>query len=76
MKFPRRRQRERELDEEIRADLAIEVQQRIAAGESPEAAKWAALREFGNRTRITEETREMWGWRPLERFVQDIVYAC
>ncbi len=75
MRFLRRRQRERELDEELRADLAMEVQQRIAAGESPEAAKSAALREFGNATLIKEETREIWGWGPLERFVQDIGYA-
>ena len=38
---------ERELDEEIRGHLALSVKERIECGEAPEAARLAALREFG-----------------------------
>jgi predicted permease len=51
---------ERELDEEIRAHLAIGVRERIEAGEDPEAARLAALREFGYVPAIREEMRRVW----------------
>ena len=38
---------ERELDEEIRGHLALSIKERIERGEDPEAARLAALREFG-----------------------------
>jgi len=38
---------DRELDEEIRGHLALSVRERIERGESPQAARLAALREFG-----------------------------
>ncbi len=38
---------DRELDEEIRGHLALSVKERIERGEDPEAARLAALREFG-----------------------------
>ena len=38
---------ERELDDEIRGHLALAIQERIERGEDPEAARRAALREFG-----------------------------
>ena len=37
----------RELDDEIRGHLALSVKERIERGEDPEAARLAALREFG-----------------------------
>ena len=37
-----------ELDDEIRGHMAINVRERIERGEDPEAARQAALREFGN----------------------------
>ena len=38
---------DRELDDEIRGHLALSVKERIERGEDPEAARLAALREFG-----------------------------
>jgi putative ABC transport system permease protein len=49
-----------ELDEEIRGHLAINVQQRIERGEDPEAARLAALREFGYVPRLREEMHRVW----------------
>ena len=66
------RRQETELDEEIRVHLAMEMEERIAAGMSPEDARAAAQRDFGNVPLIRELTRESWGWGPAERLLQDI----
>jgi hypothetical protein len=70
-----RKDRSRELQEELDAHFAIEIQQRVQAGCDAEEAKFAAQRDFGNVTRVKEVTREMWGWRSLELFAQDVRYA-
>ena len=51
---------ENELDDEIRAHLAISVRERIEAGEDPEAARLAALRELGYVPAIRESMRQVW----------------
>src|SRR5487761_95920 len=76
MKFwHRRRHRDAELDEEIRAHLNMAIQERIARGESPGEAATSARREFGNELLVKEVTREMWGWTLLERFFRDLRYG-
>ena len=70
--FFRWRRQEVELDEEIRFHLAEEMDERIAEGLSPTAARAAAPRDFGNVMQIRELTRETWGWGPAERLLQDI----
>lgn len=67
----RRNQEEIELDEELRSHLAIEVQERIAAGEDPAESERAARRAFGNLTQIQEEARETWGLAGIQRFLED-----
>ena len=49
-----------ELDDEIRGHLALSIKERIERGEDPEAARFAALREFGNVTRTRESMRDVW----------------
>ena len=66
------RRQEAELDEEIGFHLAEETDERIATGLSPEDARLAARRDFGNLTRIRELTRETWGWGSAERLLQDV----
>src|SRR5687767_508964 len=51
---------ERELDEEIRGHLALEIQQRIDRGESPQQARANALRQFGYLPRMRDEMRRVW----------------
>ena len=51
---------ERELDDEIRGHLALEIQARVESGEDPEAARLAALREFGYVPAIRESMRRVW----------------
>ena len=49
-----------ELDDEIRGHIAISVKARIDNGEDPEAARLAALREFGNVTLTRETIQDVW----------------
>ncbi len=67
--------RKRELDEELQAHLQMAAQDRQHLEESPEQARRAALREFGNVGLIKDVTRESWGWTHLERILQDLKYA-
>jgi predicted permease len=49
-----------ELDEEIRAHLAISARERVESGDDPEAARLAALRELGYVPAIRESMRQVW----------------
>jgi predicted permease len=51
---------ERDLDEEIRGHLALSIKERIERGEDPEAARVAALREFGYVPAIRDSMRRVW----------------
>ena len=61
--------------EEVRAHLDLEADQLIEEGMSPDAAKAAARRSFGNvtqvRERFYESSRRMW----LENLVRDVRHA-
>jgi predicted permease len=70
----RRRDDERDLDDEIRFDLSEETRLLIDRGETPDSARAAAQRNFGNIARVKEETRETWGWSP-EHLLQDLRFA-
>jgi predicted permease len=70
-----RRRSERDLDDEIRFDLAEESRRLIERGEAADSARASARRGFGNITRIKEETREAWGWAGAERLWQDLRFA-
>jgi putative ABC transport system permease protein len=72
------RRRERmmqDLDQDIRNHIEIETQDNIERGMSPEEARYAAVRKFGNVTRVKEETREVWSFIWLEQFLQDIRFG-
>ncbi len=49
-----------DLQEEIRAHLAMAARDRIADGVDPKAARQAAVKEFGNVTLIREAARRVW----------------
>jgi predicted permease len=75
MMFFRRRQREQELDREIRSHLDLEAEERQSDGVSADQARNAAHRAFGNAALVREDTRATWGWTSFERLVQDLRYA-
>ena len=67
-----------ELADEIRGHMAISINERIERGEDPEAARLAALREFGNVTLTRDSMRAVWrpGWLDMaEAFWHDIRIA-
>jgi putative ABC transport system permease protein len=70
--WSRRKQESEELDEELRAHLAIEARELSAKGISPEEARLAARRQFGNQARIAEEARDVWRIVWLEQLWQDV----
>jgi predicted permease len=64
-----------QLDHDIHEHIARETQDNIERGMSPEEAHYAAMRKFGNVTRVKEETREVWTFVWLEQLWQDIRYG-
>ena len=51
---------ERELDDEIRGHLALEIQERIARGEDPETARRNAQRQLGYVPQLRADMRRVW----------------
>jgi putative ABC transport system permease protein len=75
MRWWRRKKRDADLERELRSDLELEEEEHREHGLSPEKARYAARRSFGNATLIKEQTHEAWGWAPFERAWQDVQYA-
>jgi len=67
--------RKRELQEELEAHLQMAIADRVERGETEQAARQAALREFGNIALVQEVTRSTWGWSNLECLAHDVRYA-
>src|ERR1700733_1709742 len=67
--------RKRELQEEIDAHLQMAIADRVARGETAEAARQAAAREFGSVPLVQDVTRDMWGQAWLEQLGRDVRYA-
>src|SRR6476620_7397312 len=75
MNFRERDKRDQELDEEIGIHLRMAERDRIARGEAPDEAHYAARREMGNVTLIKEVTRGMWGTHWMSTLFQDLRYG-
>jgi putative ABC transport system permease protein len=73
--YLRRDQFDRELEEEIRFHLEMKAEENLAAGVSPEDARYAAQRQFGNQTLLQEVSRDMWAVRSIETLFQDLRYG-
>src|SRR5262245_25761145 len=70
--------RQDELDDEIRGHLALSIKERIERGEDPEAARLAALKEFGNVTLTRDSMRSVWlprWFHAVEALGRDIRFA-
>ena len=63
------------LDEDIRDHIARETQDNIERGMTPEVARHAAMRKFGNVTRVKEETREVWSVVWLAQLLTDVRFG-
>ncbi|HMD86416.1 MAG TPA: ABC transporter permease [Terriglobia bacterium] len=71
----RRRELDRDLDDELQFHLAMREQKLREQGVAAEEAPYAARRQFGNVTRLKETSRELWDFRWLETFAQDLRYG-
>jgi predicted permease len=66
------RKRDADLARELQSDLELEAEEQQESGVSPEQARFAALRAFGNPTLIREQTHAVWTWSMLENFWRDL----
>ncbi len=64
-----------DLDEEIKAHLALAAADKRDRGASAEQARREAEREFGNVGLVKDVTHELSGWMWLERLDQDLRFA-
>jgi predicted permease len=70
---------DQDFDDEIRGHMALSVKERIERGEDPEAARLAALKEFGNVTLTRESIQAVWRPRWVDvagALAHDIRVAC
>jgi predicted permease len=70
-----RRPAEEDLERDIADHIAMETEDNMARGMSPAEARYAALRKFGNITRVKEDTRSVWGWTALDTWCADVRHA-
>src|ERR1700733_14687096 len=66
------RKRDADLQRELQSDLELEEEEQRERGLSPEEARHAAVRAFGNPTLIREHTRAVWSWNRLENLLRNI----
>ncbi len=57
---------ERDLDDEIRGHLALDIADRVARGQQPDAARRDALRDFGYPADVRQAMRRTWVDQPTE----------
>ncbi len=71
----RRSRLERDLDDEFQLHIELKTQENMAAGMSPNEARYAALRAFGGVEQKKEECRDADHLRWLEDIFQDVRYG-
>ena len=61
-----------ELDEELRDHIDRQIEDNMARGMGAEEARLAALRAFGNRAALREQTHDAWSWSGAELLLNDV----
>lgn len=64
-----------DLEQEMDAHLEFLIEKNLEHGLSPDEARTAARREFGNRTVVQERAYQSWQFPKFESLLQDIRYA-
>src|SRR5580658_6063750 len=75
MRWLKTKKRDAELTRELQSDLELEEEEQRERGLSPEEARYAARRAFGNPALIREQTRAVWTWKWLEQLVRHLKYG-
>jgi predicted permease len=73
--YLRRRRFTSEIEEEMRIHLDLKSEEMIASGMSPEDARLAARREFGNALGLRDRAEDEWAFGALDALVQDVGFA-
>jgi hypothetical protein len=73
--MPRRDRMLAQLERDIQDHIERETRDNIERGMTPEEARYAAIRKFGNVQLIKEQTREIWIVAALEQLRQDIRFG-
>jgi hypothetical protein len=64
-----------QLQDELQFHLDQQIAENLAAGNSPEEARRAALRTFGNPVTLRDQTRNTWSWQGLEMLLRDLHFG-
>lgn len=64
-----------QLAEEVRTHVEMATEANVAKGMTPEEARYAALREFGNVAGVQERTRDEHGWVWLDGLGRDLRFS-
>jgi predicted permease len=64
-----------ELAQEMQLHIDLRQHEHIRAGLTPEAARAAARRRFGNDAALRERSHDAWGWQPVEHCLQDVRFG-
>jgi predicted permease len=70
-----KRKMERDLEDEIRSHLDMQIEDNLRLGMSPEEARYEALRKFGGVEQIKESYRDRSSLSAMESTLQDLRYA-
>jgi predicted permease len=70
-----RRRAGAQLEDELRFHFERQVAENLAAGMSPEEARYAAMRAFGNPALVRDQARATWTWTWLESLLHDVCYS-
>jgi predicted permease len=63
------------LHDEMQFHLEQQIKENIAIGLSPEEARYAALRTFGNPALLREQAQSTWSWNWMEKILRNIRYG-
>ena len=71
----RRNRADTRLEDELQFHLDRQIAENISDGMTPDEARYAALRTFGNPALLRDETHSTWSWNWLESLVRDLRFA-
>ncbi len=69
------KKRDADLERELRSDLELEEEEQRENGLSPEEARYAARRAFGNAALVREQSHAIWSWNWIEALARDLRYS-
>src|SRR5215470_6508189 len=70
-----KRKMERDLEDEIRAHLDMQIEDNLRLGMNQEEARYEALRKFGGAEQVKESCRDRYSLSVVESTLQDLRYA-